>query len=154
MLLIKENKEKHRQTYLCKDCYRKVWYSSTPKWICDHVQLLNQLVPGYVTDSGNNWIEFNIICGTTAQTFEHTNEFIQLIYQFCLDNIKATAPYVHGDWTLSNIIISDTDEMVMCDWDNVGHYPNEEVMAKLHRDLTSAFGNDKFRKAINDTASI
>lgn len=154
MLLIRENKEKQRQTFLCKDRYRKVWYSSTPDWIRNHVQLLNQFVPGYVLDFGNDWIEFKIIIGKSAQTFEHTDEFIKLVYQFCLDNIKATAPYVHGDWTLSNIIISATGEMFLCDWDNVGQYPKEEVMTKLHNDLISAFGSDNFRKAINDSAGI
>jgi hypothetical protein len=42
----------------------------------------------------------------------------------------------------------------MCDWDNVGQHPEDEVMAKLYSDLISAFGNEKFRKAINDTAGI
>jgi hypothetical protein len=42
----------------------------------------------------------------------------------------------------------------MIDWDNLGMYREEEYMTKLHSDLISAFGEEKFRKAIDDTASI
>jgi hypothetical protein len=31
----------------------------------------------------------------------------------------------------------------MCDWDNLGKYPQEEVLEKMRSDLKSAFG-DKF----------
>jgi hypothetical protein len=35
----------------------------------------------------------------------------------------------------------------MVDWDNIGIYSKEQIMNKLHSDLTSAFG-DKFDTAI------
>jgi hypothetical protein len=44
--------------------------------------------------------------------------------------------------------------MVMIDWDNLGIYREEEYMKKLHNDLISAFGEDKFKRAINDSTSI
>lgn len=139
MELIRENKEKHRATYFCGDRYRKVWGSSSPEWISNHVQLLNIHVPNYVLAFGENWIEYKIIPGKPASTFIHTPEFIDRIYNFCLSNIKQTAPYVHGDWSLSNIIV-DGDNITMCDWDNLGIYPMDEVNAKLMFDLTNAFG--------------
>ena len=44
--------------------------------------------------------------------------------------------------------------MIMIDWDNVGVYREEEYLSKLHADLISAFGEDNFKRAINDSASI
>lgn len=40
----------------------------------------------------------------------------------------------------------DGDKMYMVDWDNVGLYNEDQIMTKLHADLTSAFG-DKFDPA-------
>ena len=44
--------------------------------------------------------------------------------------------------------------MIMIDWDNLGMYREEDYMNKLHSDLISAFGEERFRKAINDTTGI
>lgn len=139
MRLIREHKEKHRKVYFCDDRYRKEWYSTTPDWIHEHVQLLNKVVPGYVLGFGPNWIEYKILSGIPASTFPHTPEFIDRIYKFCRNNIQETAPYVHGDWALSNIII-DNNNIQMCDWDNLGIYHPDDVLEKLHEDLNSAFG--------------
>ena len=89
---------------------------------------------------------------STSEKFHPTQKPIDL-YKFCLDNIEQTKPYVHGDWVLSNIII-DNHKMTMIDWDNIGIYPEQEYMDKLHRDLESAFGKERFRGVINDTTSI
>jgi RIO-like serine/threonine protein kinase len=154
MELIRENKEKQRAVYFCGDRYRKVWENNSPEWIYRHVKLLDRVVPDYVLNYGNDYIEYKIIQGTTANKFEHTDKFIKQIYEFCLENIRLTRPWVHGDWTLSNIIIQPNNSMTMIDWDNLGMYREEEYMNKLHSDLISAFGEEKFRKAIDDTASI
>jgi RIO-like serine/threonine protein kinase len=77
-----------------------------------------------------------------ANTFPHTKEFIDKIYNFCINNINTTSPYAHGDWVLSNILIDD-DDIHIIDWDNVGIYSPTEILEKLHSDLKSAFG-DKF----------
>ena len=61
---------------------------------------------------------------------------------------------MHGDWVLSNIVIQPDGNMIMIDWDNLGLYREEEYMDKLHSDLISAFGEEKFKKAINDSPSI
>jgi RIO-like serine/threonine protein kinase len=141
MELIRENKEKHRSTYFCGDRYRKEWGNVTPVWISYHVQLLNKVVPGYVINFGDNWIEYKIIPGVPASTFTHTPEFIKKIYTFCLDNIQETYPYAHGDWALSNILING-DNIKLCDWDNLEVYPADEVKTKLFADLTDAFGKE------------
>jgi RIO-like serine/threonine protein kinase len=139
MKLIRENKEKQRRTYFCEDRYKKVWDSTSPDWISEHVELLKKHVPGYVLDFGTNWIDYTIIPGVPASTLSHSPEFINRVYQFCLDSIVETSPYVHGDWTLSNILV-DGDTLRLCDWDNLGIYPMDEVKSKLISDLTSAFG--------------
>jgi RIO-like serine/threonine protein kinase len=154
MELIKENKEKHRLVYFNNDRYRKVWTIDRSDWIYQHVKKLRYVMPDFVLDYGVDYIEYKIIEGITANNFEHTGEFIQKIYKFCLNNIQSTKPWVHGDWVLSNIIIQPNGNMVMIDWDNLGIYREEEYMKKLHNDLISAFGEDKFKRAINDSTSI
>lgn len=134
------------------DRYRKEWHYIDQKWLIDHVHLLEQVVPGYLVRYGcedeSMFIEMKILSGTPASVFEHTDEFIKKIYAFCIQNIHSTLPYVHGDWVLSNIIIND-DNIQMCDWDNLGIYPLDEVQKKLVYDLESAFGK-KFKEVIND----
>ena len=153
MELVKENKAKGRKVYFCGDRYRKVWENKID-WIYTHVKILNRVMPGFVIDYGNDYIDYKVIEGVTANTVEHTDKFINKIYNFCLENIKATKPWVHGDWVLSNIIIQPDDTMIMIDWDNIGIYREEEYLNKLHTDLISAFGEDNFKRAINDSASI
>ncbi len=139
MVLIKENKEKHRSVFFDGENYVKVWGNTTPQWISEHVSILNELVPNYVIEYGGNWIKFKTVQGTPASEFDHTEEFINRVYNFCLEQIEKTLPYAHGDWVLSNIIIKE-DSMFMVNWDNVGIYPKEEIYKKLHNDLKSAFG--------------
>lgn len=140
MQLIRQNTEKGRSVYFNEDCYIKVWSNVTPKWISDHVKLLKNIVPDYVLDYGGNWISFKVVPGVPASDFPHTPEFFEKIKSFCLENIKQTSPYVHGDWSLSNILI-DHDNIKMCDWDNLGIYPEEEINKKLEFDLRNAFGD-------------
>ena len=154
MELIKENKDKNRKVYLVNNRHRNVWGYERNEWIYRHVKMLEYVMPGFVLNHGYDFIEYKIIEGTTANKFEHTDEFIRKIYKFCLDNIKSTKPWVHGDWVLSNIVIQPDGNMIMIDWDNLGLYREEEYMDKLHSDLISAFGEEKFKKAINDSPSI
>lgn len=156
MILIRENTEKKRKTYKLKDRYRKIWSIVDLSWQEFHIALLTKIVPNYVLDYGNDnrsmWIDYRIIKGTPASEFLHTDDFIKQIYEFCINNIRSTQPYVHGDWVLSNIII-DGNNMTMCDWDNLNIYPEEDVIKKLRNDLRSAFG-PKFDEVINDSTSI
>lgn len=145
MVLIKENKEKQRAVYKLEDRYRKVWYFVNEEWLDDHIEMLKEVNPGYVLNYGINvdtdsmFVEYKIISGVPANMFEHTEEFINKIYNFCIDSINSTAPYAHGDWVLSNIII-DGDALQLVDWDNLGVYPAELVLEKIGSDLKSAFG--------------
>ena len=157
MILVKNNIQKKRQTWKSENFYRKVWFIKDPVWLNFHVGLLNKVIPDYVLDYGIDdekmWIDYKIIEGIPASTFEHTDQFIRRIYEFCLDNIQKTKPYVHGDWVLSNIIINN-DHIQMCDWDNVNIYPIDEVMKKLHKDMLSAFGERFTQVTENDSSSI
>jgi hypothetical protein len=157
MELVKSNRTKNRVVYrLANGVYRKYWFDKSFSWVCSHAELLSTLVPNYVIDRGENelgvWLDTNPIAGVPASTLPHTDEFIKEVYNFCLDSIIRTSPYVHGDWVLSNIIV-DGNCMQLCDWDNVGIYPKEQVHNKLLADLESAFGN-RFKEIINDSSSI
>jgi hypothetical protein len=150
MMLIKENKEKGRKVYELSDRFRKVWITVEPERLEQHVVIMNKILPGYVINWGSEetsqFLDVKKVLGTPASKFEHTPEFIKKVYNFCLDNIEETSPYAHFDWVLSNIMV-DGDKMRMVDWDNIGIYSKEQIMNKLHSDLTSAFG-DKFDTAI------
>jgi RIO-like serine/threonine protein kinase len=146
MELVKINKEKHRRVFKMDNCYKKVWHFVDKDWLENHVDILEEINPGYILShgikDGTMFVCYNIVPGIPANTFEHTKEFVQKIYDFCINNINETAPYAHGDWVLSNILI-DGDNMRMVDWDNVDIYPPEMILEKLDSDLQSAFG-DKF----------
>ena len=139
MELIRATPEKGRSVFFNKTHYIKSWDNLPPSLISEHVRLLREIVPNYVVDYGSNWISYNIIPGTPVSRMKHTLELMESVYNFCLENIKETSPYAHGDWALSNILI-DGDNIRMCDWDNLGIYPLEEVYSKLHQDLLDGFG--------------
>ena len=89
MELIKENKEKKRAVYKLADRYRKVWYvnpDSAPfaETLAEHLELLDQFVPGYVLDYGYTtesiYVDYKMIPGTLASKFPHTEDFIKKIY--------------------------------------------------------------------------
>lgn len=139
MKLIRNNVEKQRRVYYCDDRYHKVWDNTTSEWIKEHVQLLNKMVPGYVLDFGDCWIDYTVVSGIPASEFPHTLDFVKRIHNFCINQINETRPWYHGDWTLSNMIING-DTITMVDWDNLGKYSEAEAYEKLNSDLKSAFG--------------
>lgn len=154
MELIKENIEKKRKVYKLEDRYRKVWEGVHQDMMEEHVAVLNVVMEGWVIDCGvtteTTWIDYHIVPGVPANTFEHTPEFIKKIYDFCVDSIKQTSPYVHYDWVLSNILI-DGDNMYLVDWDNIGIRNPLEIHDKLESDLRSAFG-EKFDEMLRTMA--
>jgi RIO-like serine/threonine protein kinase len=152
MELVRENKEKQRAVYFCGTLYKKIWYNKDSTWVNNHVHELKKVVPDYVLDFGENWIDFKVVPGIPASTLEHTDAFIKRIYNFCLGNIFSTLPYAHGDWTLSNIIVNG-DNISMIDWDNIGKYHLTEIFKKLDSDLESAFGK-RYRQVIYDPPII
>jgi len=143
MELIKTNKEKQRRVYKGNGFYRKEWSFENKDYYDEHIDITEEIRPGHILNSGCSdgkmFVDVKEVPGVPANTFEHTDEFITKIYNFCLENIEETQPYAHGDWVLSNIII-DGDNMEMVDWDNVGVYQPTVVIDKLHSDLRSAFG--------------
>lgn len=158
MELIKQNKEKNRSVFKLENGnIKKYWHSNDIDWARSHVNILDSVIPGYVIKFGRDdfgvWIEFSCIKGVPANTEEHTDKFIEFIYEGCLKNIRDTAPFSHGDWALSNIFI-DSDRLNFCDWDNVGIYGDDTVMDKLHKDLHSAFGDRFYKVTGYDPAGI
>ena len=144
MDILKQNKAKHRAVYKMSDCVRKIWYYVDTDWLENHVKTLNEIVPGYIlshgSDDGYMWIDIQRIAGISANQLPATLENIERVYRFCLEGISNTWPYVHGDWAPSNIIV-DGDCMTMCDWDNVGQYPEDEVSEKLGLDMFECYGS-------------
>ena len=57
-------------------------------------------------------------------------EFITKVYNFCIDNIRETAPYAHYDWSLDNIII-DGDNLQLIDWDLCAIYTDQEIKERF-----------------------
>lgn len=151
MELVKENLAKKRSVYkLPNGNFKKYWHDRDIDWVVSHINILNQIVPNYLVnygeDSSGGWIEVSHLKGFPANLRAHTDEFMLFVYEGCLTNIKETAPYAHGDWVLSNIYI-EGDRLNFCDWDNIGIQDSETVLDKLHKDLHSAFG-DRFYELI------
>lgn len=152
MELIKENRDKKRSVYkLPNGNFKKYWHDRDIGWVESHAHVLNQIVPNYLVeygeDSAGGWIEVCQLKGFPANLRAHTDEFMLFVYEGCLKNIKETAPYAHGDWVLSNIYI-EGDRLNFCDWDNIGIHSTETILDKLHKDLHSAFG-DRFYELIS-----
>ncbi len=125
--------------------YRRVWMAELETRLVKHVYIMNQIRPGYILDYGVRpegiFLEVKLVPGVPAQDLKLTDDFRQRILEFCLDNIRSTQPYAHGDWHLSNILVNGSD-MDIVDWDTVGTYSSREVHAKLTKDLQSYFGQD------------
>lgn len=152
MELIKHNEQKKRSVYKIDGDYKKIWHFKDISWLDNHIGLLDMFAPGLVKMHGwtedKMWILMNNVSGIPASNFEQTEEFVKKIYNFCLKNIEDTAPYAHGDWVLSNIIVNG-DELKLVDWDNLNIYPKKQIKKKLIQDMEKAFGS-KF----NDATSI
>lgn len=157
MVLIKENKFKKRAVFYDGKFYYKTWYFKDLTWLKEHVRLLEIYVPeivdSYSFTDDTMTLKMHEIEGTVASTFEHTQEFFNKIYTACISSMEQTAPYMHGDWVLSNMIITNDGTVKFIDWDNLNVFPKSGAMMKLHMDLESAFG-EKFKRFLDDTASV
>jgi hypothetical protein len=144
MILLRQNISKKREVWKLDSCIQKKWYTQDLEWLSNHIDILNILVPDYVISYGkkDNFIyaNFKILDGIPVNELPFSEDLMFKVYESCLENIKNTKPYVHGDWALSNMLLYN-NKISMCDWDNVGIYPKEEVIAKLNSDLSSAFGS-------------
>ena len=99
MKLMKENFEKKRKVYKLEDRYRKVWEGVNVEMQEEHIAILNEVMEGWVIDYGvtkdTTWIDYHIVPGTPANTFAHTPQFVQRIYDFCIDSIQQTLSLIH-----------------------------------------------------------
>ena len=140
MNLVKENISKNRKTYLLDNGFYRKYLDKPNHWFVDHNQILDRLMPGYVHQIGEGFIDLNPVTGTPCNLLEPTKENIKRIYEYCIQQIYNTLPYVHGDWAPSNIIETDKG-FVMIDWDNVGIYPLTQAYDKLNQDMIEAYGD-------------
>tara|TARA_B100001094_G_C17600026_1_gene516079 strand:+ start:43 stop:546 length:504 start_codon:yes stop_codon:yes gene_type:complete len=144
IMSVKRGREK--RVYKSKTYYRKYWnYSDnifgTGMSIKEHVEIVNKLFPGYIlrykVSNESMWIDYKIVSGIPASNktmFPRTKEFIKKIYNFCIENMKETAPYFHNDWALHNILI-DGDNLQLIDWDTCGIYPEQEVKKGFEKQI-------------------
>jgi hypothetical protein len=157
MVLIKETKSKFREVWYDGEYYYKKWNFVDISWLEVHVSLLDKyakgLVAGYNFKNDSMTIKMNPVEGTLASKFDHTQDFFNKIYFACIKDLDRTSPYAHGDWALSNMIITPKDEVIFIDWDNINLFPRKGAMIKMHLDLKSAFG-DNFERYLNDTTSV
>ena len=138
----KISRSRERRVYKYKTHYRKHWNFASNKFatrlpIKEHVEMVNKLVPGYILGykvlKKCMWIDYNIVPGIPASdmtVFPRTPEFITKVYNFCIDNIRETAPYAHYDWSLDNIII-DGDNLQLIDWDLCAIYTDQEIKERF-----------------------
>lgn len=157
MILIKENKTKKRAVFYDGKFYYKTWYFKDLEWFETHVRLLKTYSPEIFNDSWHTdntmTIKMNEIKGCLASTMHHSKDFFDKIYTACIANIDKTTPYMHGDWVLSNMIITADNEVKFIDWDNINIFPKDKALSKLHSDLASAFGKN-FKRFLNDGTSV
>ena len=133
-----------RRVFKSGNTYRKEWIDKGILNLSKWVDRVNHVFPGFILDYGLDdncmFIIMRNLEGTPADKIIHDDLFIEKMIDFCINNIKHTAPLAHMDWSMSNIIVNDnTIEMV--DWDNLGMYPYSLVEYKLNHDLKLAFGN-------------
>jgi RIO-like serine/threonine protein kinase len=144
MKLIKSTPERRREVWLLDDCYRKIWKYSKTDLLTRHITLLKIAAPGYVLrhgyDKNSMWVDYKIIEGVSANTLYLSDELIEKIYRFVLKHFDQTAPFYHGDWQLSNIIVND-DDFTMVDWDNINTDFRDDMLIKLHFDLRESIGS-------------
>lgn len=142
-----------RTVYKYKTHYRKYWNHRDTKNcsvmampINQHIDIVNNFFPEYIIGSKvlkkSMWIDYNTLPGISANKFEHTEEFIKKIKNFCIDNINKTKPYAHFDWHLGNIIING-DDMYLIDWDNIREYTDTEIDERFELCMKRNFG-DKY----------
>lgn len=149
MKLIKSTLPRKREVWLLNDRYRKIWRYSKIDLLERHVTLVNLAFPNYILDHGYDsesmWVDYKIIDGCRADMLSINDDLIKTIYQFCLEHIMKTAPFYHGDWNLSNIIM-DGDNITMVDWDDINTDSQDQMLIKMHFDLRSSIGPrfDKF----------
>lgn len=157
MDLIKETPSKFREVWYDGEYYYKTWNFVDRAWLKAHAELLDIYAKGLVVDylfrENSMTLKMNTIEGTLASTFEHTQEFFDKIYTACINDLDKTSPYAHGDWVLTNMIITPQNKVVFIDWDNINLFPRKGAIMKMHLDLKSAFG-DNFERFLNDSTSI
>ena len=142
MDLLKENKQKQRKVYLHDKCIIKVYGSVSLAQIEAHVKIMDKIKPGYIISYGRTMDETYLVCklieGQPCNILHHP---VETIYKFCLDSILETYPYVHMDWSPSNIMY-DGKQYHLVDWDNVGIYDIRLALLELDNDMSEYYKSE------------
>ena len=155
MQLLRAKVSKGRYTYKLKNCIRKVyyltdgfaWHQTTGLYaqnLPQYLDIMKKVFPDYLLQHGHfsenaYFFDYKILPGKSIQPYEHTTEFVKSYRQFCIDSIKETAPYSHGDWTPDNIL-DYQGKWTLIDWDNVGLRSITETQHTLNKNLKKIFG--------------
>tara|TARA_Y200000002_G_C22378649_1_gene536321 strand:+ start:139 stop:639 length:501 start_codon:yes stop_codon:yes gene_type:complete len=149
MQLLQAKERKDRYTYKLDDRIRKIWYGPTPSLhfkvdsLQEYIDIMNKIMPGYILDYGETtdgaYIDFKFIPGTNLLSHKHTKEFVNKFREFCINSIRDTYPYSHGDWILPNVI-EHNGEWSLIDWDNVFLRTPAETRRRLNVNLKETFG--------------
>ena len=140
-----QTSNKIRTVHNYKTHYRKHRNYVDTKWFYPHIEMLNRLRPGYVISSRLTkkamWIDYKVIPGTRADhtDFIRDDQFPSQIYNFVISNIQEIYPYVHGDWTLHNMIIDGTD-IELIDWDQCQIHTHRDIIKLFNLAMVKNFG--------------
>ena len=150
------------KTYKLKTCIRKVYYNSGviykdkhnndydwekhlyTKNLQEFVNIMNEVMPGYILQHGKHdqdayFFELKILPGTNLSKYPHTKEFKKRVRDFCVESIKKTFPYSHGDWHPDNIL-DHNGQWTLVDWDWVGKRSLLETQQIINQRLKAIFG--------------
>jgi|TARA_B110000858_G_scaffold166517_1_gene193848 RIO-like serine/threonine protein kinase len=138
---------KIRTVHNYKTHYRKHWNYVDPQWFHPHIDIVNRFRPGYIISSRLTkkamWIDYKVIPGIRADhtDFIRDDQFTSRIHNFVISNIQETYPYVHGDWTMHNMIIDGTD-IELIDWDSCQIHTHQDIIKLFNLAMTKNFGSN------------
>lgn len=153
-MLLRAKVSKGRYTFKLKNCIRKVYYRTDwLEWhqiiekytgnVLQYVDVMEKVFPGYLIQHGYfsknaYFFDYKILPGKSIASYEHTTEFVERFRQFCIDSIKETSPYSHGDWTPDNVL-DYQGKWTLIDWDCVGLRSTTETQHQLNKNLKKVF---------------
>ena len=143
MKYIKKKRHGNIFTYQSDNFFLKKYYDWTEDYHEKHTDCLERIFPGYILEAGveedHVWKKYKVLPGIPALEFEHTEEFILKILNFCINNYHQTYPYAHMEWSLANMLVDD-ETVHLCDWDSLAIYPPKKVWKAMHNQCFDMFG--------------
>tara|TARA_X000000368_G_C23026050_1_gene710220 strand:+ start:820 stop:1365 length:546 start_codon:yes stop_codon:yes gene_type:complete len=164
-MLLRAKVSKGTYTFKLQNCVRKVFYrigerddglKIIEKYtgnVLQYVDVMDKVFPGYLIRHGNfsknaYFFDYKILPGKCLKDIRQnfgpsglrfTEDFMKKFRSFCIDSIKETSPYSHGDWTPDNVL-EYKGEWFLIDWDCVGLRSITETQRRLNECLKETFG--------------